>query len=50
MRFTEPVVIIDATAPAAVRMVTSEATLSETIRSIVPGNRLRMLVLIGSEI
>ena len=45
IRFTEPVVMIDVTVPAAVRMTTSDTTLSETIFSIVPGNRFRMLVL-----
>src|ERR1700750_634213 len=44
IRFTEPVVIIDATIPAAVRITTSDTTLSETIFSIVPGKRFRMLV------
>src|SRR5215475_12245741 len=44
IRFTEPVVIIDVTIPAAVRMTTSDTTLSETIFSIVPGKRFRMLV------
>jgi hypothetical protein len=48
IRLTEPVVIIDVTSPAAVLMVSSETTLSETIRSIVPGSRFRMLVLMGS--
>jgi hypothetical protein len=47
IRFTEPVVIIDVRLPAAVRMTTSDTTLSETIFSIVPGNRFRMLVLIS---
>src|SRR5262249_14451635 len=46
IRLTEPVVIIDVTSPAAVLMVSSETTLSETILSIVPGSRFRMLVLI----
>jgi hypothetical protein len=46
IRFTEPVVIIEATFPAAVRMTISDTTLSETIFSIVPGKRFRMLVLI----
>jgi hypothetical protein len=46
IRFTEPVVIIDVTLPAAVRITTSDTTLSETIFSIVPGKRFRMLVLI----
>ena len=41
----EPVVMIDVTVPAAVRMTTSDTTLSETIFSIVPGKRFRMLVL-----
>ena len=43
IRLTEPVVIIDVTIPAAVRMTTSDTTLSETILSIVPGKRFRML-------
>jgi hypothetical protein len=46
IRLTEPVVIIDVISPAAVLMVSSETTLSETILSIVPGSRFRMLVLI----
>ena len=46
IRFTEPVVMTDVTIPAVVRMTTSETTLSETIFSIVPGSRFRMLVLI----
>src|SRR5262249_60370224 len=50
IRLTEPVVIIDVTSPAAVWMVISETTLSETILSIVPGNRFRTLMLIGSDI
>jgi len=45
IRFTEPVVMIEVTGPAAVLMTISETTLSETICSIVPGKRLRMLVL-----
>jgi hypothetical protein len=45
IRFTEPVVMIDVTVPAAVRMTISDTTLSETICSIVPGKRFRMLVL-----
>ena len=45
IRFTEPVVIIEVTFPAAVRMTISDTTLSETIFSIVPGKRFRMLVL-----
>jgi hypothetical protein len=45
IRLTEPVVMIDVTSPAAVRMTISDTTLSETIFSIVPGNRFRMLVL-----
>jgi hypothetical protein len=45
IRFTEPVVMIEVTGPAAVLMTTSETTLLETICSIVPGKRLRMLVL-----
>src|SRR4029077_16354898 len=36
---------MDAMVPAAVRMTTSDTTLSETIFSIVPANRFRMLVL-----
>jgi hypothetical protein len=35
----------DVTSPAAVRMTISETTLSETILSMVPGNRFRMLLL-----
>jgi hypothetical protein len=50
IRLTEPVVIIDVTSPAAVLMVSSETTLSETILSIVPGSRFRMLVLMGIKI
>jgi hypothetical protein len=46
IRSTEPVVIIDVTIPAAVRITTSDTTLSETIFSIVPGKRFRMLMLI----
>jgi hypothetical protein len=46
IRFTEPVIIIDVTVPAAVRMTTSDTILSETIFSIVPVNRFRILVLI----
>jgi hypothetical protein len=42
IRFTEPVVMIEVTGPAAVLMTISETTLSETICSIVPGKRLRM--------
>jgi len=45
IRSTEPVVIIDVTVPAAVRTTTSDTTLSETIFSIVPASRFRMLVL-----
>jgi hypothetical protein len=45
IRCTEPVVIIDVTTPDAVRMITSDTTLSEVIFSTVPGNRFRMLVL-----
>jgi hypothetical protein len=45
IRFTEPVVMIEVTGPAAVLMTIPETTLSETICSIVPGKRLRMLVL-----
>jgi hypothetical protein len=45
IRFTEPVVMIEVTGPAAVLITISETTLSETISSIVPGKRLRMLVL-----
>jgi hypothetical protein len=47
IRFTEPVVMIEVIGPAAVLITISETTLSETICSIVPGKRLRMLVLIG---
>jgi hypothetical protein len=36
IRTTELVVMIDVTTPAAVRMTTSDTTLSETIVSIVP--------------
>jgi hypothetical protein len=46
IRSTEPVVIIDVTIPAAVRMTTSDTTLSETIFSILPGKRFRILMLI----
>ena len=49
IRCTEPVVMIDVTGPAAVLMKISETTLSETILSIVPGRRFRMLVLIISK-
>ncbi len=45
IRFTEPVVIIEVTSPALVRMTISDTTLSETIFSIMPGKRFRMLVL-----
>ncbi len=45
IRSTEPVVIIDVTIPAAVRMTISDTTLSERIFSIVPGKRFRILVL-----
>jgi hypothetical protein len=45
IRFTEPVVMIVVTGQAAVLMTISETTLSETICSIVPGKRFRMLVL-----
>jgi hypothetical protein len=45
IRLTEPVVIIDVTSPAAVRITSSDTTLSETIFSIVPGKRLLILVL-----
>jgi hypothetical protein len=45
IRFTEPVVIIQVTSPALVRMTTSDTTLSETIFSIVPRRRFQMLVL-----
>src|SRR6266576_2908506 len=49
IRSTEPVVIIDVTFPAAVRIATSDTTLSETIFSIVPARRFLMLVLtVGS--
>ena len=44
IRSTEPVVIIDVTIPAAVRMTTSDTTLSEVIFSIVPGRRVRILM------
>src|SRR6266550_1159312 len=44
--FAELVVIIDVTAPTAVRIMTSDTTLSDTIFSILPGKRFRMLVLI----
>ena len=44
IRWTEPVVIIDVTFPAAVWMTSSDMTLSETIFAIVPGSRFRMLV------
>ncbi len=37
--------MIDVICPAAVRMTSSDTTLSETIFSIVPGKRFRMLVL-----
>src|SRR5215831_19253439 len=47
IRLTEPVVMIDVTSPAAVRITSSDTTLSETMFSIVPGRRLRMLVLIS---
>jgi hypothetical protein len=40
--------MIDVTVPAAVRMTTSDTTLSETIFSIVPGKRFRMLVLMAN--
>src|SRR5437773_11159855 len=46
IRSTDPVVIMDVTIPAAVRMTTSDITLSETIFSIVPGKRFRILMLI----
>src|SRR5215475_15608273 len=45
IRLTEPVVMIDVTSPEAVRSVSSETKLSETIVLIVPGIRFRMLVL-----
>src|SRR5690349_5767286 len=45
IRSTEPVVIIEVTIPAAVRITTSDMTLSETIFSIVPGKRFRILML-----
>src|SRR4029453_18916082 len=45
IRLTEPVVLIDATFPAAVRMRSSDSTLSETIFSILPARRFRILVL-----
>jgi probable HAF family extracellular repeat protein len=44
IRLTEPVVIIAVTSPEAVRSISSETTLSETIPIIVPGIRFRMLV------
>ena len=44
IRLTEPVVIIAVTSPEAVRSISSETTLSETIALIVPGIRFRMLV------
>ena len=47
IRLTEPVVMIAVTSPSAVRSVSSETTLSETIVLIVPGSRFRMLVLMG---
>jgi hypothetical protein len=47
IRWTEAVVIIDVTVPAAVRITTSDTTLSEMIFSIVPARRFRMLVLIA---
>jgi len=40
--------MIAVTSPSAVRSVSSETTLSETIVLIVPGIRFRMLVLMGS--
>ena len=46
IRATELVVMIDVTIPAAVRMTTSDTTLSDTIFSIVPGKRFRILMLI----
>ncbi len=39
--------MIDVTVPAAVRIMTSDTTLSDTIFSIVPGKRFRMLMLIS---
>ena len=48
IRSTEPVVITDVTIPAAVRITTSDTTLSETIFSTVPGKRFRILVLMAS--
>jgi len=39
--------MIDVTVPAAVRMTISDTTLSETIFSIMPGKRFRMLVLMA---
>ena len=45
IRFTELVVIIDVTVPAAVRITTSDTTLSEMIFSIMPDKRFRMLTL-----
>src|SRR5262245_62605502 len=46
IRLTEPVLIIDFTSPARVRITSSETTLPGIIFSIVPASRFRMLVLI----
>src|SRR5882762_11114599 len=50
IRLTEPVVMIEVTGPAAVLMTICETTLSDTICSIVPGKRFRMLVLIMGDV
>src|SRR5262249_38986751 len=49
IRLTEPVVIIDVTLPAALRVTSSDTTLSETIFSIAPCSRFRMLALVVLE-
>src|SRR5262249_50679208 len=49
IRLTEPVVMIAVTSWEAVRSVSSDTTLSETIVLIVPGIRFRMLVLMLSD-
>jgi hypothetical protein len=41
--------MIDVMVPAVIRITTSDTTLSETIFSIVPDRRFRMLVLIADE-
>src|SRR6516164_3044002 len=46
IRLTEPVVMIDVTSPAAVRITISDTTSPETMLIIVPARRFRMLVLI----